>query len=110
MTYERWQNLTQMVKDKFKVVGEGKEELDPGPGYVEFIECETPTGKVRVELVVRPLVAEKKFIYSKRAGTSASVEYKYDPKEHTLTLHAFKWDEASNNWEEIKNGPFVSSF
>jgi len=110
MTYERWQNLMQMVKDKFTITSEGREELDPGPGYAEFVECITPAGKVRLELLVKPLVAEKKFIYSKRAGTSATVEYKYDPKEHTLTLKVFKWNEASGDWEEMRGDNFVSSF
>lgn len=102
MTYERWQNLISTIKDKFKVSKEGKEDLNPGPGHVEFIECGTPMGKVRLELIVRPKILEKKTYYSNRVGSQTTVEYRYDENEHTLTLRALRWDEGGGIWQEIK--------
>jgi hypothetical protein len=102
MTYERWQNLISTIKDKFKVTKEGREELNPGPGHVEFIECGTPLGKVRLELIVKPKILEKKTYYSNRVGSQTTVEYRYDENEHTLTLKALRWNEESDTWQEVK--------
>ncbi len=102
MTYERWQTLRESLKDKFTVTAEGTEELEPGPGRCEFFECTTPLGQVRLELAVRPRVLEKKTYFSKRAGSSTTVEYKYDENEHTLTLKAYRLDQGSGDWVEVK--------
>lgn len=102
MTYERWQTLVQSLRQKFPVAAEGKEELDPGPGTLEYLECQTPLGKIRLELTVTPRVAEKKTYYSKRAGSSTTVEYKYDPTAQVLTLHIWQWDERAGDWRELK--------
>ena len=107
MTYERWQTLCESLKDKFTVSAEGKEELDSGPGHCEFLECTTPMGQVRLELEVRPRVLEKKMFYSKRAGTTATVEYKYDENEHTLTLKAYRLDPGTGDWVEVKPEAFA---
>jgi hypothetical protein len=107
MTYERWQALRESLKGKFKVSAEGAEELEPGPGHVEFLECATPMGQIRLELEVRPRVLEKKTYYSKRAGSSTTVEYKYDENEHTLTLKAYRLDSGSGEWVEVKPEAFA---
>lgn len=102
MTLERWQTLVQSVRQKFTILAEGKEELESGPGYLEYVECQTPMGKVCLELTVTPRVAEKKTYYSKRAGSSTTVEYKYDPEAHVLTLKIWLWDERADDWRELK--------
>ncbi len=107
MTYERWQTLRESLKGKFQVSAEGTEELNPGPGHVEFLECTTPMGQVRLELEVRPRVLEKKTYYSKRAGSQTTVEYKYDENEHTLTLKAYRLDQGSGDWLEVKPEAFA---
>ncbi len=101
MTYERWENLVQTIRDKFGISAQGKEELDPGPGHVEYLVCSTPVGEVRLELEVKPRVLEKKTYYSKRAGAATTVEYKYDPDAHTLTLHALRKDPGTGDWVEL---------
>jgi hypothetical protein len=107
MTYERWQTLKGSLKDKFPQFTEGTEELDPGPGHYEFLECTTPMGQVRLELEVRPRILEKKTYFNKRAGSGTVVEYKYDENEHTLTLKAFRFDQASGDWVEVKPEAFA---
>lgn len=109
MTYERWETLVQTIKDKFGLSSQGKEELNPGPGHLEFLECVTPMGEVRLELEVRPRVLEKKTYYSKRAGSSTTVEYKYDPEAHTLTLRALRKDSGTGEWLELKAEQLVGS-
>ncbi|HCU48180.1 TPA: hypothetical protein DIC39_03985 [Patescibacteria group bacterium] len=108
MTYERWQDLVNKVKTQFAVLGEGKEPLGDMPGEREFVEFEAPMGKMKLELVRRPVVLDKKTIYSKRIGSGTAVEYVYDEKEQTLTFHAFKWSPQSEEWQEVKAETFAS--
>jgi len=99
MTYERWQDLVTKLQDKFPTAVVGKEEYDEG--YVEYLECVTPRGKMRFELVVKPKVIGKKTYYSKRMGSSSTVEYQYSPEEHTLTLRVLVEHPVSGDWQEI---------
>lgn len=100
MTYERWEGLIQTIRDKFGVAAQGKEDLDPGPGHCEFVECTTPMGYLRLELEVKPKILEKKTYYTKRAGSGTVVEYRYDPNEHTLALNVLRRGPAGE-WTEL---------
>ena len=108
MTYDRWQDLVNKVKTQFPVLGEGKEPLEGSPGTREFVEFEGPSGKMKLELIRRPVVLDKKTIYSKRIGSGTAVEYVYDDKEQTLTFHAYQWQDSSSDWIEIKADSFAS--
>ncbi|MFH1866655.1 MAG: hypothetical protein ABIJ81_01060 [Patescibacteria group bacterium] len=107
MTYERWQDITNKVKSQFQLLTEGKEPLGNSPGEREFVEFQGPQGKMKLELVKRPVVLDKKTIYSKRIGSSTAVEYVYDDKEQTLTFHAYLWSEPAGDWQEIKADSFA---
>ncbi len=107
MTYERWQDIINKIKSQFTVLTEGKEPLPEGPGEREFVEFQGPQGKIKLELVKRPVVLDKKTHYSKRIGSSTAIEYVYDEKEQSLTFHAYSWDEAIADWQEIKAGTFT---
>jgi len=100
MTYERWENLCEMVRSKLQVLNQGQEELTDSPGHREWLEFKGPAGELRLELVVRPRVTNVKTIYSKRMGSQSTVQYEYDPVEHTLTLHVYR-RELSGNWQEV---------
>ena len=101
MTYERWQEIVKRAQQQYPEALVGKEALPEGPGTCEFIEMATPGGKVRLELWIRPKVIEKKTLYSHRMHSAATVKYSYDESEHTLTLHAYKWDEFHEDWQEM---------
>ena len=106
MTYERWQDICESVKSKFKVQAEGQAPSEDGHGHVEFLEFNGPVGEIRLELAVRPRVKEVKTIYSKRMGSQSTVQYEYDESVHTLTLHAFR-RVAGGDWEEINSSTFA---
>jgi hypothetical protein len=101
MTYERWQEISERLKKQMPEAVLGRETLPEGPGYREFVEVSLPAGRVRLELWVRPKVLEKKTLYSHRMHSAATVQYKYDETEHTLTLRAYRWDEARHDWQEV---------
>ena len=106
MTYERWQDIRESVKSKFKVSSEGQEPSEDGHGHVEFLEFTGPLGEIRLELAVRSRVKDVKTIYSKRMGSQSTVQYEYDESVHTLTLHAFRLS-VGGDWEEVNSASFA---
>lgn len=102
MTYDKWQDIINKVKGQFKVSRQGQEELVGRPGVKEFIEFSGPLGDMRLELLKKPVVLDKKTHYSNRIGSQASVEYVYDDKEQTLTFIVYR--KSGESWEELKGG------
>jgi hypothetical protein len=105
MTKDRWDSILANIKSNFKVVEENSyfQERDGGID-VEMIVFEGPIGTMKLELLSKPLVIDKKVIYSNRIGSDAKVEYKYSDNEKSLKMKAYKWDEAHIDWIEIEAG------
>lgn len=105
MTDEKWLETVGKIKEKFQVLEEGREDLPDIPrAFVQFIVFESPIGRVKLERLTQPVVLDKKTIYSKLAGTASKVNYIYSETETFSKLKVFKWNEAQNDWEEIKTG------
>ena len=102
MTQEKWHNITGNIKDNFTVEDEGREKIEEDGGIeVEYIVFQGPLGKMRLELVTRPVIIDKKTTYSNRIGAGTTVEYIYSPEEKNSQLMAYKWSEEQNDWLEI---------
>lgn len=110
MTYDQWKDLQTRIDDKFQDVKRGKSALPDGPGELEFVEFKSPMGLVRLELWIRPKVLERKTIYSHRMNTAATVQYTYDETEHTFTFKAYRQDERSGEWTEVRAEGLVAAF
>lgn len=104
MTRERWEDLTSMIKDKFELVGDGREPREDGPGEVEWIEFKGPLGLLRCEFTTHPKILGKKAIGGHRVGSGAKVQYQYDMSEETSSLNIYK--RVGDDWEEIKPDVF----
>ena len=103
MHLDQWKDTLAMVKQKFTVLSEGKEDLEDIPrGFVEFVEFSSPQGKMRLEFITKPVVLDKKTIYSKLGKTASNVQYVYSESEFTHRLEAYKWNEAIGEWEEMR--------
>ena len=109
MDNDRWEQLKENIRRKFKVLEEKTEDLimDTADGEIkqgeqEILDVMTPVGKIRLAREVRPRVLEKKYRYSHRAGDSAQTEYKFSKTEKTYKLKIYKWDEDEEEWEELK--------
>ena len=61
---------------------------------------------MKLEFIVKPLVLDKKTVYSKRAGQETKVDYVTSETEKVRTFLASKWDEASETWLEIDSAQF----
>ena len=103
MLPEKWQNLVEDIKDKFKVEKQGSQHLDEHGGTdIEFIIFKGPLGRMKLEFITKPVVLDKKTIYSQRIGSQTNVEYVYSQDEKTHRLMAYKWDENQEDWLEIE--------
>lgn len=103
MRDEKWLDTVAVLKDKFPVLEEGKEDLPEveGRGFREFVVFNGPLGKMKIERTTKAIVLDKKTIGSKRIGSQASVEYVYSDTEKSYKFRAYKWDEGTGNWIEI---------
>jgi len=107
MNIEKWKSIVGNIKDNFDFQDEGREHLDEAGGIdIEFIEFNGPLGRMRLELVSRPVVLDKKTTYSNRIGSETKVDYIYSLDEKSHKLNIFKWDEAIDDWQEIDNKNF----
>ena len=104
MTRERWEDISAMIKDKFAVVSEGKEELTDSPGTVEFVEFNGPLGHLRCEYTVRPTITGKRAIGGHKVGSGSKVQYEFSDKDETAFFKAYK--SVNGEWEEMSSSMF----
>ena len=100
---DKWKDTVAMVKSKFNVLAEMREDISDIPGaFIERIEFETPQGKMKLERTTSPAVLDKKTIYSKTSARASNIEYTYSKDEVSHRLKAYRFDEARDEWEEVK--------
>lgn len=100
MQDEKWEYVKGMVKDNFEVEDEGEDTIEDIPrSKVEYLIFNGPLGKIKIELTTKPVVLDKKTLYSKRMGDTASVEYVYSDDEYTHSFKAYVWQ--NDEWNEI---------
>jgi len=108
MNQERWQEILGNIKDNFELEDEGKIHLDDEGGVdIEFAEFMGPLGKMRLEFISKPVVLDKKTIYSKRIGSETKVDYVYSEEEKSHQLIAYKWSDDQDDWVEVEAGAFA---
>ncbi len=100
MTDEKWEAMVRQILRKFNVSEHTRGEPEPRDQAVrEVLLFEGPTGPMKLERVTRPLVLEKKPIYSHRAGSGMNYEFIYHPTEKTHRETLFRWE--NNGWTEM---------
>src|SRR5258708_123178 len=114
MDADRWEQIKENSKSKFKVMEEGTADLtvttsegEIKSGTVEFLVAETPLGKIKLAFESRPVVTDKKTIYSHRAGQAARTEWEFSDTEFSHKIKAYKWDDDNDEWKEIDAGSFA---
>ena len=113
MDTDRWEQIRENIKRKFKVLEQGTEDLtvptsegDIKSGKAEFLVVETPMGRMKLAYESHPVVLDKKLIYSHQQGKSARTEYTFSDKEFSHKLKAYKWDDDEETWNEIDAAAF----
>lgn len=107
MQDDRWQQLIETAQKHFKDVRLSSEDLimdtQDGPvkqGTQDILIFENPGGRFRLVRENKPIVLEKKELYSHRAGQSAQTQYKFSETEFSHKLRVYK-EVDFEEWEEI---------
>jgi len=102
MNPEKWDKIKGNVLDNMEVEESDSYKSDETNGAeVEFIIFKSPLGRIKLEFVTKPLILDKKTIYSNRIGSETKVDYVYSDTEKTYRLNFYKWDEDRDIWSEI---------
>jgi hypothetical protein len=108
MDIDKWEQLKESLKQKFEIESEGTEDLTMETqdgkvvkGSADFLVMQTPMGKVKLAFEKKPVVLNKKTIFSHRAGQAARNEYEFSETEFSYKLKAYKWDDIDEEWDEI---------
>jgi hypothetical protein len=116
MIEEKWQQLVETAQKHFKNVSLTNEDLimdtQDGPikqGTQDILIFENPSGpstslgasrKFKVVRENKPVVLEKKELYSHRAGQSAQTQYKFSETELSHKIRVYK-ESGFEEWDEI---------
>jgi len=107
MTKDKWLNVRDMVEVQFGIDKEYKESVGEDiPGEKQVIEFEGPMGKMKLEWVEKARLKDVKTIYSDRIGSDVKINKEYDKDEKVNYMNAYKWNETTEEWEEIKGDMF----
>ena len=102
MNPEKWDKIKGNVLDNMEVEESDSYKSDETNGAeVEYIIFKSPLGRIKLEFITKPLILDKKTIYSNRIGSETKVEYVYSDTEKTYRLNFYKWDEDRDGWSEI---------
>ena len=107
MNLERWEQLKVMVRDDFTVLNEIEKEQVNEHEQLDSIEFEGPIGRIKLNLISKPRILDKKTTYSNRIGSDVKVDYVYSADERVYKLHAYKWSDDGNDWQEMDAGSFI---
>ena len=106
---EKWISVVGNIKDNFTLINEGKFHIDDEGGVdIEYIEFEGPLGLMRLEFIAKPVILDKKTIYSNRIGSETKIDYVYSADEKSHVLAVYKWDDNQNDWLEVDNDNLFS--
>ena len=115
MIDEKWEALKEELGRKFTIEETHTEDLTTETadglvmqGKVEIIIFESPIGKIKLTRETRPVVLDKKMIYSHQQGKSARTEYTFSDTEFSHKIKAYKWDNYNEAWKEIDAGGFAN--
>jgi len=103
MTREKWDSIIDNIKTNFKVAESSNNHSEKEGGIdIEYIIFTGPLGLMKLEYITRPVIEDKKVLYSNRIGSESKVEYIYSKNEKSSKMKAYKWDEERDDWIEIE--------
>ena len=107
MNDEKWADLLVQIKNMFGIISQETEDVtkieNDGSekiiGSLEKVVFENDLGKMMVTRKSSPLVVGRNENYHRKG--IAATSFIYSPTEKSHHLAAYKWNESSQDWEEI---------
>ncbi len=108
MTDDKWQQIVEAAQKNFKNAGLTHADLivktQDGPqtqGTQDILIFDHPNGnKYKLVRENRPVVLEKKELFSHRGGATAQTQYKFSDTQFSHRLRVYK-EAGFEEWEEI---------
>ncbi len=101
MIDEKWYYLIEEIEEKFGVEEKNVEEIPERRTTIETVVFTGPGGRMKLERTAKAIVLERQMRYSKRIGGETQEKYVYSDTDKTYRVQLYKWDEATDTWEEI---------
>ncbi len=101
MNDQRWEEVLRRLDKLFGDLEFDEIEDEETHAVTESVVWTGPQGRMKLDRVTRPLVVDKKMHYSGRIGGGTHVEYVYSKTETTSRVRLFRWNDTSNDWEEV---------
>jgi hypothetical protein len=109
MQNEQWENLIDSLEIKFGKLERKRRTTvttnDIGheiKNEEEWLEFETPSGKMRLSRITRPMIIDKKFHYTHTAKAKGKVEYVLSETEKSYRVVLSQWNSLNNDWQEVQ--------
>ena len=106
MTYDRWLELRDTIREKYEIEEDETTANSDGIGTCEMVVFVGPVGKIKLELIKRPVKLGTKTHFSNRIGSDVAVEHEYSDTEESISLRAYSFNSEDDEWEEIKAHSF----
>jgi len=102
MTLEKFETFCEQVAKRFKLVDEGKDELENPSGVAIWKVYELPGKLIRLTLKTTAKFEKENIQTAKRIGAQAHIERVYSDTEKVNTLIAEQKEEGSDEWSEVR--------
>lgn len=97
----KWEDLLDKIERMFGFVEHTTEECPERRMTVETAVFDGASGRMKLERTVKPVVLDKKTMYSKRIGGEVTTEYVFSDDEYVDTVKFYKWDRLAREWKQI---------
>ena len=113
MTEERWKKIIDKVEQKFGIIKRYQEDFlvdetsqsEKIYGKKDIILFKSPLGKIKLELIKKPRVLDRKVLHSKRIGGRVAMNYVYSKEDFVSRLEIYKENEKGE-WEIVMPNSF----
>jgi hypothetical protein len=99
MDDEKWYSLLDDLEEKLTFEDRG-EDAGPYGARIEWVIFKSPMGRMKLERTSKPVILDRKYRYSRRAGTTADEHLVLSETEKTYRVALYKWMEP-RGWEEV---------
>ncbi|HOJ20075.1 MAG TPA: hypothetical protein PLU39_00885 [Armatimonadota bacterium] len=101
MDDERWDDLVDMIDERFGIVKNEKTNVprrDGSPEWHDAVIFEKGGRRMKLERISRPRVLDVKTYYARRRSGNVREEVTYSETERTHTVRLYEWN---GDWVEV---------
>lgn len=101
MDQDKWNVIAGKIKEMCVVEEDTTGELDDRPGNYWRIIFTSPAGRIKLERTRAAKKMGEHTSYSNRIGSDVVIEKKFSEDEFVEYINAWKWNESTDEWDEL---------